>query len=123
MEASTWANKVVGIFTNFNPLLVKLEIKADKSPITPPPNAITQSDLLKLFFKSFSIILFATLILLVFSFERSLNIFTSYFFNDIINFFNNFFGNLLSLIMHILFTLGRFFFISMPVFFKILFPK
>ena len=50
IEASAWASKVVGIFTNFNPLLAKFEIKADKSPITPPPKAIMQSDLLKLYF-------------------------------------------------------------------------
>ena len=58
---------MVGIFTNFNPLLVRLDIKADKSPRTPPPIAITQSYLLKLAFSSCSIILFTTLILLVFS--------------------------------------------------------
>ena len=78
MEASTCANKVVGILTNFNPLLVRFEIKADKSPITPPPNAIIQSDLLKLFFKSFSIIPFATLMLLIFSFYKIDHLLLSY---------------------------------------------
>ena len=63
---------MVGILTNFNPLLVRFEIKADKSPRTPPPKAIIQSDLLKLFFKSCSIILYATLKLLVFSFTDNL---------------------------------------------------
>ena len=57
----------MGILINFNPLLVRLDIKADRSPRTPPPKAITQSDLLKLSFKSCSMILFATLRLLVFS--------------------------------------------------------
>ena len=32
MDASTCANKVVGILTNLIPLLVMLETKADKSP-------------------------------------------------------------------------------------------
>ena len=52
---------------NFNPLLVRFDIKADKSPRTPPPKTITQSDLLKLSLKRRSMILFATLRLLVFS--------------------------------------------------------
>ena len=56
------------MLTNFNPLFVRLEIKADKSPNIPPPKAITQSDLLKLFFNKFSIILLATARFLVFSF-------------------------------------------------------
>ena len=57
---------------NFKPLLVRLEMKADKSPITPPPKAIIQSDLLKFCFKSFSIIVFATRRLFVFSLTVSL---------------------------------------------------
>ena len=73
MDASTWANKVVGMLINFIPLLVRLETKADRSPKIPPPNASTQSDLLKLFFKSCSIILFATIRLFVFSFADNLN--------------------------------------------------
>ena len=72
IEASTCANSVVGILINFNPLLVRFEIKADKSPRTPPPNAIIQSDLLKLSFNSCSMILLATLRLLVFSFVGNL---------------------------------------------------
>ena len=44
-------NKVITPFVRF-------AIKADKSPNMPPPNAITQSDLLKLSFRSCSIILF-----------------------------------------------------------------
>ena len=89
IEASTWANRVVGILTNFNPLFVRFEIKADRSPRTPPPNAITQSDLLKLSFRSCSMILFATLRLFVFSFTDSLQILRSYFFKGLINLFNN----------------------------------
>ena len=109
-EASTCANKVVGILTNFNPLLVRLETKADKSPTTPPPNAIIQSDLLKLFFKSSSIILFAILRFLIFSFTDNLQIVKSYLFKDLIIFLLMVFGTLLSLIIHIFFTPGKFFF-------------
>ena len=67
---------------------MRLETKADRSPKIPPPNAITQSDLLKLFFKSCSIILFATIRLFVFSFADNLNNLMSYLFVDLINFFN-----------------------------------
>ena len=63
----------MGILINFTPLLVRLATKADKSPMIPPPKEIIQSDLLKLFFLSFSIILFATLRLFVFSCACNLN--------------------------------------------------
>ena len=102
---------------------MRFEIKADKSPKIPPPKAITQSDLLKLFLKSCSMILFAILRLLVFSFADNLNNLRSYLFKDLINFFNNIFGNLLSLMMHIFFTVVRFFLISLPVVFKYYFQN
>ena len=68
MDASTCANKVVGILTNLIPLLVMLDTKAVKSPTTPPPKAITQSDLLKLFFINSSVKKDATLIFFIFFF-------------------------------------------------------
>ena len=47
MEESTWDSKVVGILTNFKPLLNILAAKPDTSPVIPPPIEITQSFLLK----------------------------------------------------------------------------
>ena len=86
--------------------MVRLEIKADKSPKIPPPKEIKQSDLLKFSFKSCSIILFAIKRLLFFSFAESLNILTLYFLKDLSNFCNKFFGSLLSHTMHIFFYFG-----------------
>jgi len=43
IEESTCANKVVGIFTNFIPLLKILAANAETSPVTPPPIEIRQS--------------------------------------------------------------------------------
>ena len=68
IEASTCANNVVGILTNFIPLFTRLEIKEDKSLTTPPPKETIQSDLFKLSFKILSINLFAVLKLFDFSF-------------------------------------------------------
>ena len=62
------------MFMSFKPLFVRLATKAERSPKTPPPKEIIQSDLLKLLLKSFSIIRFATLKFLFFSLEDNLNI-------------------------------------------------
>ena len=113
----------MGILINFNPLLVRLETKAARSPITPPPKAIIQSDRLKFCFNNLSIILFANLKLFVFSFAVSLYILISYFFNELSNFFKILIGYLLSEIIHIFLTPVKLFCIKLPVLFKILFPK
>ena len=47
IEASDCARSVVGILTNFKPLLVRLATNPDKSLTIPPPKEIMQSDLLK----------------------------------------------------------------------------
>ena len=47
IEESTCESKVVGILTNFNPLLNILAAKPETSPVIPPPTDITQSFLLK----------------------------------------------------------------------------
>ena len=52
--------------------LLKNNFNRSDCIITPPPKAIMQSDLLKLFFNSCSIILFAILRFLVFSFADNL---------------------------------------------------
>ena len=49
-EESTCANKVVGMFINFIPLLNKLAANPPVSPVIPPPTVRRQSFLLKLFF-------------------------------------------------------------------------
>ena len=69
IEESTWASKVVGIFTYKRPLLNILETYADKSPIIPPPIDMRQSVLLKLFFNRISIILSTLFCDLFFSLE------------------------------------------------------
>ena len=101
IEASDCARSVVGILINFNPLLVILDTKADKSPTVPPPKAIIQSDLLKLFTNKVLIILLATSKLFIFSFADKLKTIRLYFFKDFLNFFNIFEGKFLSLIIHI----------------------
>ena len=58
MLLSTWAKSVVGIFTNFIPLLKILAANPATSPVIPPPIDIKQSFLLKLFFNRTSSILF-----------------------------------------------------------------
>lgn len=72
MDASTCAKRVVGIFINFIPLFVTLEINPERSPKIPPPNPITQSDLLKLFMSRFFINLFAKFKFFTFSFTEIL---------------------------------------------------
>ena len=84
---------------------------------------ITQSDLLKLFFNKSSIISFAVLKFFIFSLVENLYILRLYFFKDLCSFFNIFKGMFLSLIIHILFTPGKFFWINFPVIFIIPFPK
>ena len=51
IEESTWDSKVVGILTNFKPLLNMLAAKPDTSPVMPPPTEIMQSFLLKFLLK------------------------------------------------------------------------
>ena len=113
---------MVGIFINLIPLLIKFATKADRSLTIPPPKAIIQSDLLKLIFKIFSISIFACLKLFAFSFAVILYIFTSYFFKDLYNLLKNILGIFLSEIITIFFTLGIFFLIIFPIFFKTLLP-
>ena len=64
IEESTCDNRVVGILTNFKPLLKIFAAKPDISPVIPPPIEIKQSFRLKFFFKS---ILRILLILFFFS--------------------------------------------------------
>ncbi len=52
IDESTWDKSVVGMLTNFNPLLKILAAKPDTSPTIPPPKDIMQSFLLKLNLKS-----------------------------------------------------------------------
>ena len=52
IDESTCAKRVVGILTNFNPLLKILAAKPETSPTMPPPKDIMQSFLLKLNLKS-----------------------------------------------------------------------
>ena len=48
-DESTCDNNVVGILTNFKPLLNKLAAKPATSPVMPPPIDIKQSSLEKFF--------------------------------------------------------------------------
>ena len=59
-----------------------LDTKADRSPITPPPRAITQSDLLKFLFNKSSTNLNAILISFILFFEFSLYITGLYYFDN-----------------------------------------
>ena len=97
---------------NFTPLLVRLDTKADKSPRTPPPKAITQSDLLKFSFIKNSINLYATLKFFNFSFTCNLQTLRLYFFSFFFSFFSITCGTFLSAIRHIFFILGNFFLIN-----------
>ena len=51
IEESTCDSNVVGILTNFNPLLKILAANPETSPVIPPPTEIKQSFLLKFLFK------------------------------------------------------------------------
>ena len=57
IDESTWDSKVVGMLTNFKPLLNILAAKPDTSPVIPPPIEIKQSFLLKFSFSSMDKIL------------------------------------------------------------------
>ena len=69
---STCANKVVGMLINFSPLLKILAANPETSPTTPPPTAIKESFLLKLYFSITVINLFTLCWSLFFSLEENL---------------------------------------------------
>ena len=68
IDESTWDNKVVGMLTNFKPLLNRLAAKPLTSPVIPPPIDIKQSFLEKFLFNKILRILLTLCVFLFSSF-------------------------------------------------------
>ena len=82
---------MVGILTNFKPLLNWLAAKPQTSPVIPPPTEITQSSLEKFLFNKISKILFTLIIFLLISLALKKWIKNFFLFKDLIIFETNFF--------------------------------